>query len=42
MDFWSRAARTFKMLNVRCEIVGEEVGMTQSVLLGMNNKVLTF
>jgi len=32
MDFWRRAARTFKILNVRCEIIGEEMGGTQTIL----------
>jgi hypothetical protein len=32
MDFWRRAARIFKILSVRCEILGEEMGETQTIL----------
>jgi len=40
MDFWRRAARTSRLLQVRNEVIREKNGETQTILERMENSML--
>jgi len=40
MDFWRRAPRTSRLLNVRNEVLREKMGVTQTILVRMENSAL--
>jgi len=35
MDFWRRAARIYRLLKVRHEVIRERIGVTQRILEGL-------
>jgi hypothetical protein len=40
MDFWQRAPRTCRLLQVRNEVIREKIGVTQTILERMENNAL--